>query len=446
MPELSKHELDKLFRKGAEGYNIRYNPAAWEQMKGMLDRRRRRRIVFWWISGIAAFLLLASLACCFFFQGSSLLKNKSSRQPARAEVAHGPENEAAAGEKRRKSETFSPQKPRPEEPGPGEGAREQKANRVAKTGRAANTSPSPGGSPGSKPDERTSGVVAGPTAAHIPTKPPEDAGNAEETLPASHTQAAISSCSQKSSPEGQLRAWREPLAFLPKLPLSPFRQESGTGKAEAKSVVARNKEQPEQRPGRSSHLFVGSAFSAGFNSIGWGDFSGGSWKAGFFAEYQYQGRLSLGLGASLLRMNYVAGKGEYMPPYGFWTRRIAPESTRGLCNMLEIPVLLKYYPGGYSGKGFFVSAGASSYVFLMEEYWYEYAAEDPDLIRWWQTGKDQAHWFAFGQLAAGYQASLSKRWALQVEPYLQIPFSGVGHGQVEIYSLGINARLLWKAW
>lgn len=145
-------------------------------------------------------------------------------------------------------------------------------------------------------------------------------------------------------------------------------------------------------------------------------------------------------------MNYVAGKGEYMPPYGFWTRRIAPESTRGLCNMLEIPVLLKYYPGGYSGKGFFVSAGASSYVFLMEEYWYEYAAEDPDLIRWWQTGKDQAHWFAFGQLAAGYQASLSKRWALQVEPYLQIPFSGVGHGQVEIYSLGINARLLWKAW
>lgn len=444
MPELSKHELDKLFRKGAERYDIRYNPAAWKQMEGMLDRRRRRWMVFWWTAGIAAFLILAGLAYCFFFREPLSSRDKVNQEPAQEETRQRPKGEVIAGKKAQELKNFAPRSPGLEEPAPAEAAGEQKANRAL----------TPALSPRAEPAKQASRAGVHHTVADNPINRLPNAGDdaIEPQLPINAPANGYNSGEKlpgrDAGPDNlnEKKAWKEPLAFLPLLHLTPFRQISGAGEEKAPAFAAQGRQQPEQRQARSSHLVAGPGFSAGLNSIGWGDFSEGGWKAGLFAEYQYMGRLSLGLGASFLHMNYIAGKGEYMPPYGFWTRRIAPESTRGLCYMLEIPVLLKYYPGGYSGNGFFVSAGASSYVFLMEEYWYEYTAEDPDLIRWWQTGKDQAHWFALGQLAAGYQASLGSRLRLQVGPYLQIPFAGVGHGQVEIYSLGINARLLWLAW
>ncbi|MCO6477818.1 MAG: hypothetical protein J5I94_14405 [Phaeodactylibacter sp.] len=413
MPELSKHELDKLFRKGAERYDFEYNPGAWEQMSAMLERSRRRRALFWWLAGLGMLLLLGGLAFYFFCEEEGAVKKKEKQEQALTEPIEG---EMKSHEKEN-SDVYSPK-----------GSREE----------APQAGPEPGTEYSeSRPEKQFQAQRPVPGVVEIP-------GPSTEAQ-AAHTGPAVSR--PEKEPETPKFTGTELAKTLPPLPL-PFTldpiQVYGPKGPGAPGIIAGEHEESHRK--RSNHLAIGPGFAGNLHSVGWGDFSRGGWKAGIYSEFQYQGRFALGLGAGFLRMNYLAGKGEYMPPYGFWANMTAPDNTLGLCNVLEVPVLLKYYPGGYYGNGFFLSAGISSYILLMEEYWYRYSEEDPDLIRWWQTGEDQAHWFAIGQLSAGYQASMGKRWALQLGPYLQAPLSGVGHGQVEIYSLGVNIQLLWKVW
>lgn len=422
MPEFSKHELDRLFQQGAERYDFDYNPAAWEQMAARLDRRRRRAL-WWWLAGLAT-VLLAGLACWCLLQRPKTLPPK--RSPAPNAPIHSP---VESRPREKKEQTRSLAHPQHTEP---------------KTGQ-----PSPAGSGLASPG-RKSGENRPPQAGGPPTGSNEKKSLVTEPLPMEGQ--ALAPGPEKASIEPQIspdqpakvRAPMEaPEALLLLSPTLPL-PETGLENREILPIISRM--QPEGQPRHSSHLAAGLRLSAGLNSIGWGDFSRSGWKGGLFAEYQYNRRFALELGASLLRLNYLAERGEYIPPKGFWTRRIAPDNTRGLCDILEVPVMMKYYHRGYSGSSFFVSAGLTSYVMLMEEYWYRYALDDPDLIRWWQTGKNQGHWFALGHLSAGYQAGLGERWALQLSPYMQVPISGVGHGQVKIYSLGVDVRLLRRMW
>lgn len=427
MPELSKHELDKLFRKGAERYDFEYNPAAWEQMSAMLDRSRRRRALFWWLVGLGTLLLLGGLAFYFFCEEAEGVKKKEKQEQALIESVRKEMEIPGKENTGQDIDVYSPRKESREE--------------ASQTGAAPDTKNS---------ESRTEKQI--PAQGHIPPVAEIPVRNAEArpaiTAPVAsipekkpETPKITGTELSKTRKAGEVAETLQPLP----LPFAPGPiQVSGPEGLGTPEIIAWEQEKGHRK--RSTHLAIGPAFSASLHSIGWGDFSKNGWKAGIYSEFQYQGRFALGLGAGFLRMNYLAGKGEYKPPYGFWTNMTAPESTRGLCNVLEVPALLKYYPGGYSGNGFFLSAGISSYILLMEEYWYRYPVEDPDLIRWWQTKEDQAHWFAIGQLSAGYQAAVGQRWALQMGPYLQAPLSGVGHGQVEIYSLGVNIQLLWKVW
>ncbi len=421
MPELSKHELDKLFRKGAERYDFEYNPTAWERMEAMLDRRRRR-VFFWWMAGLAFLILLGGLALCFFCPKAEGYPEKQ-REQVEFEKAKKP---IALQEKTEARQSPEPHPLREAAVQPLPNRLEQEA--VYSEGEEALQSR----------EEWPFLLNNGPGQGVKETQPP----SVNPINPQNQKKHDLKETDNAGLPRIKMREDAFRLVPLPAHLLPPRAEKASYREAPDISFPSKWEGSYET----SSHLVFGPMLSAGMFSVGWGDFSRGGWKAGIFAEYQYNGRFALGLGASFLRMNYLAGKGEYIPPKGFWTRRIAPESTRGLCNVLEVPVMLKYYSRGYSGNGPFFSAGLASYLLLMEEYWYRYSAEEPDLIRWWQTDKGQAHWFAIAQLSAGYQAAIGKRWALQAGPYLQVPLAGVGHGHVKLYSLGLEVRLARKIW
>jgi len=422
MPELSKHELDKLFQRGSEQYDFEYNPAAWGQMAAMLDRRRRRRMLAWWAVGLALLFLLLGLGFCFFYHKAEGSRKNKNQEPAQIEASR-PASENIHPEKGKQE--ANPLDVLPAKPGIKQAAPVQDAAPSGKEG---------------KP---------GPQAVRRPPASADIAVKKSEGLPSATGPIALErekeTGMQNNDSDGPANR-KMPGAQEPLTPL-PGRFSFLDAAPEGRDTPAVGSWQPQKQGHKhSNHLAVGLSGSTGLNSIGWGGFSKPGWRAGVVAEYQYNKHFGLELGALFLRANYVAGKGEYIPPKGFWTRRIAPDNTRGLCNILEIPVSLKYYPGSYSRSGIFASAGFSSYFMLMEEYWYHYSLEEPDLIRWWQTKETHSYWFAIGQISAGYQARLGNRWAFQLAPYLQAPLSGVGHGQVKLYSLGAHARLHWRVW
>ncbi len=418
MPEFSQEELDRLFRQGSEQYDFEYNPAAWEQMAAMLERSRRRRALLWWIGGVAAFLLLLGLALVFFLReepsseerqttaGEAVVQDMAPLIGEKEEAALPPASLAGDPDTATKpSDTARPLPP----PGPGqpEGKMPLGGEPEAATGINTQDIPDtaktflavPSGKQGEEQAGKTEGRAVLPTdlittSTHLPTLYP--AG----------------------------------LAL-------PLRDEVIRPPEWARRT-------PPIKPGASgSRLAFGLMVAGNRHASGFGQFSRSGWKAGAFLEYQHAGRLSLGLGANYLFMRYDAEGEDYKAPYGFWTDMVVPSATWGECTVLEAPLLLKYYFRDYRQPGLFATAGLSTYFMLTEEYWYDYEQPAPGLIRWWGTKNENQHWFSILHLAAGYQIMLGDgRLALQGAPYLQIPMSGIGHGQLKIYSIGLDVRLM----
>ena len=171
-----------------------------------------------------------------------------------------------------------------------------------------------------------------------------------------------------------------------------------------------------------------------------GNLSAVNWHFGGLIEYRFRGKYSVNLGANYSRKSYKAGEGEYVPPIGFWTRAIAPQSTEATTRILQVPILFGFYPKASDQSGFYVQAGLTSYFMLKERYAYNYDLPDPDLRRKWGTKNQFNHWLGIGQLSIGYNLLLGNMTSLQIEPYIQIPFSGVGHGNVKVWSIGLSSK------
>ena len=179
-------------------------------------------------------------------------------------------------------------------------------------------------------------------------------------------------------------------------------------------------------------------------SIGPDDFAQLNSKFGLGLEYRFGSKLGIASGINYMRLDYRAGEGEYIPPKGFWTRKIAPQSTIGHCDILELPLSLNYHGELESGAGVSFSAGLSSLLIFRQRYYYQYDLADDDLIRKWKSNELKSYWLSLGSVSVGYDLPLSAKTRLNIAPYMQFPLTGIGHGNVQLYSAGIAARLGWK--
>ncbi|MEO6963026.1 MAG: hypothetical protein ABIY90_13710, partial [Puia sp.] len=47
------------------------------------------------------------------------------------------------------------------------------------------------------------------------------------------------------------------------------------------------------------------------------------------------------------------------------------------------------------------------------------------------------YWFAVGSLSAGFEQDLGKGFSFQMEPFLRLPFRGIGDGNIKLTSYGL---------
>ncbi|MBT1700960.1 hypothetical protein KK083_28970 [Fulvivirgaceae bacterium PWU4] len=168
---------------------------------------------------------------------------------------------------------------------------------------------------------------------------------------------------------------------------------------------------------------------------------------GFAVGYRFLDRFTVTTGLVRSTKKYVGYGSDYQPPEGYWNRRtngIVPDDITGKCGILEIPLAVQYAFRQREKSRMYVAAGVSSYIMLHESYRYSFDAPNPGAARGWSTSKSSRYPFAIGHVSAAYERNLSQRWAIGLEPFLKIPFAGVGWSNVDLYSTGVFVNLRYR--
>ena len=442
MPEWPNSEMDKLFQEGSEQYDFEYNPEAWQQMDNLLNQQERRRRALWWIFGSLFIALFFVLFSFFFFvknapepitdsEKTSTIgpsKNQSAIEPTPPEASHSTDigqQENVLGETIQQEQALPPAS----DNGANADTDFQQESSIIKAvpNKASSSLETKATAPLVRPIARnsTSENETDSFAQHSKTED-ESLVSFENT----HENGGLSLTDGKAVP----------LLVLPNYlpyPAIPFFIDNYPPVLKLPVPTVPDKDGDRSNKPEPSFL-IGLLGASEFNSVGQGDYTERNWKFGLQLEYRFANRFAIKTGANYIHMWYDAGKDEYIPEKGFWVDGIAPVSTRGLCNMVEIPILLSYYFKGHQNDGFFATAGVASYIILEEHYWYKYENPPTDPIRYWRSYADEPNWLNIGHISVGYSKFFSGKWSVQISPYVQVPLTGVGHGDVKIYSLGLQ--------
>jgi hypothetical protein len=112
--------------------------------------------------------------------------------------------------------------------------------------------------------------------------------------------------------------------------------------------------------------------------------------------------------------------------------------------MWDIPLNVRYNISTKPSNTWFVSTGLSSYIMRKQAYTYDYMYQSNPTVRYWDTSSLKNEWFKILNISAGYERALNKSWSIQAEPFVKIPLSGIGFGNMDISSYGILVGIKYK--
>ena len=183
-------------------------------------------------------------------------------------------------------------------------------------------------------------------------------------------------------------------------------------------------------------VYLGLGYSPDFSTVGLGNFTspGARWE--FVAEVGFTPRLLLQTGITKVHNKYTAYGEDYHAPYGYWKNGVVAEQAYGKCDMIDVPLNLRYTFLIKNRHQLFISGGASTYFLTKEIYQFDYSQDDPDLPDEWSTDKMSVYPFGIINISMGYQYNVGHKGAFQVEPFIKIPTSGIGWGKVDLHTIG----------
>jgi len=420
MPDWSEHNMDKLFQEGAQRYDFTYKPEAWNAMESLLERDRRRRLMWWWLAGLTLALLLLSSVWLVIQKPNDGSVNTiqsfriaipdsitSTDTTAQADnkdwkVEHNPTNASEMRGPNAKSKAPSGKSRLHEEKVELINTRKENSLRLLPQTFT--------------PDSAERNTEKRNTLPNVEAKTPP-VQMIDTTTKAQDRPAIVISDIPTLTIKPDYR-------FSPAIPLStPIVPESAV---------------------RRLPLMISVGGGAVWSSAGLDDYTRHSWRVGMEIEFQPWKRYSLSTGLFYTKLFYRAGEGDYQVSGDWLPEPEKLKSTDAICKVLEVPLLLHYYPKGYERPGFSYSAGLVSYIMAAEYYHYNYDPPDDELPPWWGTHYENYHWLGVGQLGMRYQQPLGNKTAVSVNPIIQIPLGGVGYGKVKLFNFGTDVRFHYR--
>jgi hypothetical protein len=163
-----------------------------------------------------------------------------------------------------------------------------------------------------------------------------------------------------------------------------------------------------------------------------------SGSGGIMIGYHLNNNWSIHTGGLYTRKNYKMDGGDFKAPAGSWVANYKLETVDGFCNMWEIPLLLRYTFDTKTKTSAFVSSGLSSYLMTRENYNYFYYYNGNPVRRNANYPNGKTHMFSIWKISGGWVRNTGKNSSFIVEPFANVPLSGLGFGSVRLSSFGVN--------
>ena len=436
MPDFTPNEMDALFREGAERHEFEYNPDSWALMEEKLDNRdRRRRWILFLLGGTLAILGLISIA----YLNLSRSETKEAIAEARLEAF---ENNKASGEKVLTDEAVITTENVELSTTQTTSTKEEKSINQPKSTNEYILSDSKEsgdniGAQNSFLSENTGNLVSNEIVSIAsPTTTAEEVPDTKENVTdqladKSAVGEGIQESIESLVTENRLMQIEKIKSFT----IAPF--ENRFAKFDQLDVVPPNS--PEEVLETNNRFALTLFANPEWSSVGLFNESKAGWSFGTRIGYQFADKFEVSMGVAYSRKVYKGG-GEAYVMEGGWFNDIEPERMDAKCDVIEIPIAMTYYLNGFQNNGFFADIGINSYMLHSE--WYGFQYDDllvrPDRYKDVNEENANKHLIGVGRVAFGYQHVLSNNTTVQVAPYLQFPLTGIGAGQVNLYSSGVQ--------
>jgi hypothetical protein len=207
------------------------------------------------------------------------------------------------------------------------------------------------------------------------------------------------------------------------------------------TVAASKKNEIKVEKGKQHGIYISILGAADVSTIKMQTIEHMGFGAGILVGYQFNKKWAVETGLFWDKKQYYSD-GEYFDK-GKTGINPAVEilNVDGNCNMFEIPVSARYNFSFKKKGNFFATAGLTSYLMKKEEYYY-YAKHNNYYYGAERTYHNSGNnLFSVMTLSAGYEYKLGKIGSLRTEPYLRLPLTGVGIGNLPISSLGLQVGI-----
>jgi Outer membrane protein beta-barrel domain len=193
------------------------------------------------------------------------------------------------------------------------------------------------------------------------------------------------------------------------------------------------------KPGSSKGIYAVLLGGPDLSTVAFQSTEQAGYSLGLLVGYRFNKRLAVETGLLWDKKNYNSS-GEYFDKSKLnnFPAGVKILNVDGYCNMFEIPLNLRYDFANRNNHGFFVATGLSSYLMKKEYYNYELSANNgnpwPKDSTYFNSSKNL---FSILQISGGYEYSIGKNTKIRIEPYVKIPLSGIGFGNMPISSAGL---------
>jgi hypothetical protein len=163
-------------------------------------------------------------------------------------------------------------------------------------------------------------------------------------------------------------------------------------------------------------------------------------------------KLSISGGLLYARKNYNSPFSFYKPKiqrdYG-----VTPSQVDAACDVLDVPIEFNYQIFNKGTTKIKVSAGASSYFMLREQYRFSYNTKDAygakntynsSMPSTYEVKGENNHLLGVASLSATFEHQINNNTVIGIRPFIKLPLTGIGYGQTKLESKGLAVSVSFK--
>jgi hypothetical protein len=193
-------------------------------------------------------------------------------------------------------------------------------------------------------------------------------------------------------------------------------------------------------------FYVGVLAAPDLSTVKWQSIKDVGGGVGLLLGYSFNSRWAIESGVYYTKKKYYTD-GEYFDKTNAWMLKYVDQlKIDGVCHMWEFPLNVRYNLSTGEKMKWFATAGASAYYMPREIYDCTGYYNGMPWAKGWDQKPTHNKWSSNLNFSIGYEQRLGKIGNLRLEPYVRVPMSGIGTGNLSIMSAGLNIGITRRIW